>query len=118
MLALLKHPLAIALFTLVCLVFSFSLYRSTEQVRQSQDYLIAMEQETIELETSVSQLAEKVEQSSTPFAKEKLIRDQLLMQRPGEYVVQVPELQASESVPKHKAETLRPWHAWIKVLFK
>jgi cell division protein FtsB len=36
------------------------------------------------------ELIERLNKADTPFAKEKIIRDELQMQRPGETVLQIP----------------------------
>lgn len=48
-----------------------------------------MEEQTLELEKRNKELQVKISDAQSPFIREKMIRDQLGMQKPGEVVVQI-----------------------------
>ena len=69
-----------------------------------------MEEEVLTLETAIIE-------SQQPFAKEQIIRNELLMKREGEYVVQIPDELVTTTQRVTRAEFLTPWEEWRQLLF-
>jgi cell division protein FtsB len=112
---LLLNPISFVLVTIVCLVFSLSLYKSAERARQSARELEVIEADIDAMKTELNTLEEQAKEAEQPFTKEKIIRNELLMQKPGEYVVQIPEAVKNEQkeVPSPSPS---PWQEWKALL--
>ena len=114
---LLYQPLVVAIITLLVIVLCTSLYISTLQLRGSAQKVAVLRADVAKQQAATDELAQKLGEAQRPVTQEKIIRDELLMQKPGEYVVQMPDLPvplvAVAGVPKK----LSPWQAWKKLLF-
>ena len=99
------------------LIFSISLHKSAQKSRSSAQNLQNLEEEIAKVEQEISLLEKEVEAAEQPFAQEKIIRDELLMKKPGEYVVQIPEKMILDQTPETQTETTTPWQEWQKILF-
>lgn len=64
----------------------------------------------------VAVLEKKLEAANHPISQEKVIRNELLLQKPGEYIFQIPEITVEETAATQQEETT-PWQEWKKVLF-
>ena len=117
MIKLLSHPLALLVFTGVGLVFSYSLYSSIQKTRISTEQVAILEQEIAQMTSEVSQLEQQAESATSPEAREKLIRDHLLMQKEGEIVVQIPDIPESSYMRLTPQPSPKPWDEWEKLLF-
>ena len=71
-----------------------------------------MRQEVEALEKFRDEQAQKAQTSATASTKEKIIRDQLLQQKPGETIVQLPALPSSVPTPSTPTPTVRPLQLW------
>lgn len=83
-------PFGLIIWGSFCLLISFGLFKSVLAMRSTllreQQAKARLEQE----EQEALEIIEKLNRADTPFAKEKIVRDELQMQRPGETVIQVP----------------------------
>jgi len=57
-----------------------------------------MQQKADKFEKENDDLKRKIEKVQDPFERERIIRDELLMQKPGEVIVQVPTQTPAEEV--------------------
>ena len=111
------NPIAFIVITAFSLVFSLSLYNSAKKTRESSQQLNVLEQEIAGMKNEVTELEQAVLEAEQPFTKEKIIRNELLMQKPGEYIVQIPEevaVQAETTIP---SPSPKPWEEWKELLF-
>ena len=112
----LKKKVAILIFTAIILWLSWSLYQSGRNFQQTTKVL---QQKKAALEKQRNKLAElkkKLNLAEQEFTKEKLIRDELLLQKPGEKIIQV-------SLPKDNLFPTAPptpspnnWRLWWRAL--
>ncbi len=117
MLKVFSHPLAILVFTIIGAVFSYSLYSSSQKTRISTEQVAVLEQEIDQMTSEVSELDKQAQAAQTPEMKEKLIRDQLLMQKDGEIVVQIPEIPEFSYNRLQAQPSPEPWDEWEDLLF-
>lgn len=83
--------MGLILWGLVCLFISIGLLKSVASMRLS---LTREQQAKARLaleEKKALELIDKLNKADTPFAKEKIIRDELQMQKPDEMVLQIPK---------------------------
>ena len=111
------HPAVILLAGAITVIFCISLYLNTREIRSSTQAIAQLERDVEKTSKDVANAQNKYEASQTEFAKEKITREQLLMQKPGEYVVQIPDLPAPSYAPTAGTSTLTPWQEWQKLLF-
>lgn len=113
---LLSHPLTIALFTALAIIFFVSLNKNAQTAQTSINTLQALESQNWALEKDVRNLEEQVAVAKTDLAQEKIIRDELLLQKAGEFVVQLPADVGAVNVEKPQVEQETAWEGWKKVL--
>ncbi len=115
----LQHPITIILFTLLCGVLVISLRKSSQKKSLSSQEISTLEEKAYALSQEVQGLQEEVERSKSLEYKEKIIRNELLMQKEGEYVVQLalpPEQNNFESNNSLKKPASYR-EEWIEILF-
>ena len=93
MLKILKNPLAIIVFTVITLIFYVSLSKTQQKSYDTLAKINDAQKEKQYLESKNKDLEEKLQNIDS----EHIIRDEFLMQKPGEYVVKVPSLPDSET---------------------
>lgn len=110
-------PIFLAALTIISIIFSISLHKSAQKTRYSTQNLQNLEAETAKIKQEVSLLEESIQEAQEPFSQEKIIRDELLMKKSGEYIVQIPDelLQTKKILPEKKLTT--PWEEWRRLLF-
>jgi cell division protein FtsB len=110
------HPLSILVFSLICLYFILSLRRNLKRLNVSYNNLKQVETQVKKLETGLEEKQQQLEQAQLPLAQEKIARNELLLKKPGEYVVQLPKL-ASEQDQFTPSPSPQPLEQWRQVLF-
>ena len=109
------NPLTAILISLIALFFMFSLHKNTINLIEKKEQIAVEGAKNDKLKQDISLLEEEL--SKTEENKEKIIRDELLMQRPGEYVIKI-ETDFKEKEAGQKQETPRSALAeWVKLLF-
>jgi cell division protein FtsB len=114
---LLSQPLVVIIITFLIGCLCFSLFVSIFQLRSSAVKVAVLQADVEKQQQTASALENKLQKVQKPQAKEEIIRDQLLMQKPGEYVVQIPDLPAPSPTPDMNSASLSPWQAWREILF-
>ncbi len=115
---LLEHPLTIILITIVSALLIISLRRTAKKSDQSTAEIAQLEEKAYNLSQEVKDLQDELEHSKSPTYKEKILRDQLLLQKDGEYVVQlsVPEIEHNDAeITPQKTKTNQ--EKWFDLLF-
>ncbi|HYD35004.1 MAG TPA: septum formation initiator family protein [Vitreimonas sp.] len=116
MVAVLKHPLTLLIVLFSTLFILMSLYKTLEKTRSSSEAIGVLEQENVKMASEVSELEARLNQAETSLTQEKIIRNELLMQKPGEYVIQLPEVAVTENQAQ-PTPSPSAWQEWKKVLF-
>lgn len=114
----LNHPLLIGVFTCLCLLAIFSLRESSKKAIISKESIEKLEKNIESLEKEVSAEDEKLKISQEPIALEKIMRNELLLKKDGEIVLQIPDKEQGKEEEKDlKNKQSGPWQEWKK-LFK
>lgn len=111
----LYHPLVILIVSGVSLLFYFSLIKSDQKLIKTKETVATLNQEVTQLENQAKELQEKVEYASSSAAREKILRDELLMQKPGEYILQLPP-QAHQQPEMTPSPSPTAWEEWRMLL--
>ncbi len=117
MFKILFHPIGLVVATGLVVLLWVSLWANTREIKQSQDFILTLQNKVEKEKTEVFQLEEKLSQAESDYQKERIIRDELLMQKPGEYVIQVPDVAPPEVETKKEEKQPTPWEAWQTLLF-
>ena len=113
---LLAHPITIVVATVLTILFFVSLDKNSQTAQTSIKNLQALDQQTKTLESEVKTLESQVQSAQTNLSKEKIIRNELLLQKEGEFVVQIPQdVQIEENIATSTSNET-PWQAWKKIL--
>lgn len=111
-----SHPLVIAAATLFGILFIISLQKTAQKGRVASENVAVMEAQIDTLTGQIKQQQQALEYESSPLAQEKILRNELLLQRPGEYVIQIPDEQALVQ-GETNAQLITPWEKWKELLF-
>lgn len=93
-----------------------SLRQTAQKATTSTLQLRQLEQEVAGLKTVVDQKSLEASRAAQPYIKEKIARDQLLWQRPGEVVIELPATVPTPTLT-FPTPTQTPWQTWQKILF-
>jgi len=113
---LIQKPLFILIATIITLFFLISLRKTASKSLVSQRNVELLEDKLQDINQRIELEKSQLDSTSSEFIKEKIIRDELLLQKPGEYVLQIPleYQQANNYQPVTKETALQAW----KKLFK
>jgi len=114
----LLHPIVIFLISLASLLLVFSLYQNAKEITNSTADLKEVELEVDQKQQKIDNLENQLNQAQTNFTKEKIIRDELLMQKEGELVIQIPEDQTIQIPQIEPIQPVTPWQEWKKLILK
>lgn len=114
MFKLLKNPLILIIFTIITIIFYISLSRTQRKSLDTLSMIEKSEQEKQLLEQKKTDLEEKLQNIDS----EKIIRDEFLMQKPGEYVVKVPLPDEYENKKSSINQENSNLQKWLEVLTK
>jgi hypothetical protein len=117
MLRLASHPLVILLFTLISAALFISLRQSARETSKSAEIVLQALEEFQELDQEVVSLRQETELANSPLRQEKIIRNELLQQVPGERTVQMPILDSTGVEKVAPTPSPTPWEEWRKLLF-
>jgi cell division protein FtsB len=113
---LLLHPLGIIILTTISLSIFFSLEKTISQHQLSEEQVKELKTQTSQLETQITTLETEVQQASQAAYQEKMLRDELLMQKDGEYIVKIEYNQSSGEETSTTPEPT-PWQEWKNLIF-
>lgn len=112
----LSHPLVMLLTLILAGAILFSL-QGTKQKTERGGEVVEKNQATVdELRQTADQLRNQLEESQSTFEKEKVLRDELLEQKEGEVVIQLPAITPIVSPSPTPTPTLTPWQQWRGIL--
>lgn len=117
MTSLLKHPVIIVIITIIALFYYLSLDKSAQKASTSSQTVQVLEDEISQMNSEVSVLEKQLEAVNHPVAQEKVIRNELLLQKPGEYVLQLPTMDIPEAQTAEIKEKTA-WEEWKILLFQ
>lgn len=109
------HPFTMIVFTIVVTWLYASLLRTEGAMRTSTESVAVLDQEVAQIASEVSALDSELALAKSSDAQEQRIRDELLLKKPGEYVIQLPAIE-QQTTQVSKKTPLTPWQKWQKVL--
>ncbi|GIK84336.1 MAG: hypothetical protein BroJett025_09580 [Patescibacteria group bacterium] len=122
----LTHPITIVSITIIATMFFFSLDKSGKKTQNSSENIRVLEHEVNQVSQEIIELEKKIEQTQSEQFKEKVVRNELLLQKPGEYVLQISEIKESgqsqdcaslDCKTESNSKKESPASAWIELLF-
>ncbi|MBU0974743.1 septum formation initiator family protein [Patescibacteria group bacterium] len=111
------HPFIIIIFTITSIVFFLSLNKSSQKTDISSKNIEILEQELNKMSIETSQLEEKIIDADSEVYKEKVIRNELLLQKPGEKIIQLLYIENQENPEIDPVETDKPFDMWLDLIF-
>lgn len=113
---LVRHPATLLLSLLVCVIGILSLRKTAQRAVLSNQTLAILEQSVSRLQTELTMAEKALWWAQQPLAQEKVMRDELLRQLPGEQVIQIPQDTSggSTEAPLNRATT--PLEDWMALL--
>ena len=94
---LLYHPIIVVSLTLAAIAFFFSLDKTGKKTQNSSENISVLEYEINQISKEVIGLEERIVQTESEQFKEKVVRNELLLQKSGEYILQIPDIQQDQT---------------------
>lgn len=111
------HPLTVIICTIVITWLYGSLLRTEQNMRTSSETVGVLDQEVSQIASEVSELESRLATAQSPAAQEERIRNELLLKKPGEYVIQLPPASMNSTIETQK-RSLSPWEQWQALLLR
>ncbi len=112
------HPITLILAVIVSVLFYISLDKSAHKATNSSAYVQTLEEQKNEVATEVARLQQQFTLAQSPFTQEKILRDELLMQKPNEVILQLPVLPIIMKNDTESTEKLTPWQEWKSLVLE
>ncbi len=107
--------LGFALFIIFTVV---SMKQNGNKIINQDQNLQQIDQKNQEIRQEILDLETKITTATSDFSKEKRLRDELLLQKPGEYIVLLDENESeAEVVAADQVGEKSPWEKWQAVLW-
>ncbi len=113
---LLFNPLSVLIVLALCGAIIWSLRQTSQKNSLTNQSLLQAKKEVEELKNTRQEMEQKTQQLQLPYAQEKIIRDELLLQKPDEAVIQLPALPTAAPVILTPSPTPRPIDKWLKLI--
>ncbi len=93
-----------------------SLYFNAREIKSSSDLVTHLRSQVDQRQQEFERVKKEANRAQTSLNQESIIRDELLMQKPGEYIVQMPDLPEPIINQKVTQKQLSPWQEWQLLL--
>lgn len=116
---LLSHPLFVVIFSCLCLLSLISLRESSKKALISKESIQKLEKNTELMEKELAKEKNKFENKREGIVLEKIVRSELLQQKEGEIILQIPDEENSNDHINDNStiENNQPLKEWWKLLF-
>jgi len=111
-----NHPLIILLFTILTSLFILSLRRTAQKSQTATENVTLLENQIDQLSDQIESEQQTIKYAASDLAKEKILRNELLLQKQGEIVLQIPD-DETLTIEAEAAEQKTPWQEWKELLF-
>ena len=89
---LIYNPWSFSLFVIFAIMFGLSLKVTGKKAQTATSQLRQLESDTKILESRIASKSALASKSAQPFTKEKITRDELLLIKPGEIIIELPPI--------------------------
>ena len=110
--------LVMLIVTILAITLWVSLTLNTNEIQNSNQNIQQMRESVQQLNHQVDELESANEQASASGTRENIIRNQLLMSKPGEYIVQLPELAIATPSAIMVPKKTTSWEEWQKLILE
>ncbi len=110
------NPLVFIIFTLIFVITLFSWKNNQQQQSIEEKQISLLEQDINELENNLEEKQQQKDNKYAELIKEKIIRDELLLKKENEYIVQLPNIEI-EDKKRPIIITPKPLQVWKKRIF-
>ena len=98
------------------ILFVISLQKTAQKSNVATQNVRLLEESNQLLIDQIEQEEAALESANSDLSKEKILRNELLLQKPGEYVIQIPDEVIIEQ-QSGEVQEQTPWEEWRKILF-
>lgn len=110
------NPITIIVFIVFVFSVSLSLRETAKRSQLSKQELTTLEAQVTQLEQSYAETQAVLQKHQSEFAREKVLRDELLQQKSGEIIVQLPPITPTIQ-PTPTIAVTSPLKQWREAIF-
>ncbi len=110
------NPISLIVFILVVFTISLSLRETANRASLAKKEVNSLDQEVQDLRTETLETQQLVESRQGEFVREEIARNELLLQKPGEIIVQLPPI-TPKPMPTQVVQQLTPLEEWRAAIF-
>ncbi len=109
------HRLIAFFITIVVIIFLFSLRKTRLKSDSSTQILKQKQQSVAQLKKDLEEIRQRNAKFKSDFYQEKIIRNELLMQRPGEIIMQLPIEEKQTLISPTPTPELKNFQKWLNL---
>jgi cell division protein FtsB len=109
------HPLTAILITALVIYFIISLRSNLKKLEISRQNLSNIQQDVTQLSKEVESQKQTLHEAQQPLAQEKLARNELLLKKSGEYVIDLPDI-VLKDIKLEPSPSPRPIKKWMELI--
>lgn len=110
------HPVVVLIISIVAAMFIISLNKTARKTEISSENIKSLENEVHQMSNELIDLENNLIETESDEYKEKIIRNELLLQKPGEKVIQMQNIENSNNFEQKSEEENKPINQWLKLL--
>jgi cell division protein FtsB len=110
------NPISLIVFVLVVFTISLSLRETAKRADLAKKEVSALEEEVSMLQADTTAAEQLVTQRQGEFMREKIARNELLLQKPDEIIVQLPPI-TPKPMPTPTFTKVTPLEEWRRAIF-
>lgn len=110
------HPTFVFGITLVVIAICTTLFLNAREIKKSSELSTHLQSQVNQKKSELERLKIKADASKNPYNQESIVRDELVMQKSGEYLVQMPDLPQPIIDQTVIRKQRSPWEEWRQIL--
>ncbi len=110
------NPISVIVFTIVVFTLSLSIKETSHRATATKQELQSLQKEVSALQSEAVETEQLVAERRGEFVREKIARDELLLQKPNELIVQLPPI-TPKPEPTPIVQQHSPLEEWKRAIF-
>lgn len=101
---------------MVVFAICVTLFLNGREIKSSSELVTTLRSQVAQKQEEYNKVKEQASNAQSPFNQESIMRNELLLQKEGEYIVQMPDLPEPITSELVTQKQLSPWEEWKQLL--